>query len=340
MSPSGPWTLALSSLAFAIACRGAPASDPASDPPGSLGGDGGAPSEGDEKPKRVVGYLPTYRSLDPRYLDLETLTHLCVAFANPVGEAGESDFDETVRDSIPPLVRAAHERQVRVLASIAGGTKEQGELVASWIRKDRRATYIEGLLAVVERYDLDGIDVDIEGDAVNEDYEPFVRDLRKALRKGQDLTAAVATKNGEAFPNAALTLYDFVNVMSYDQCSWSEVACDQASFEDSLRDLDYWTETKGVPRSRVVLGVPFYGWCWGCQEKQTALTYGEILFRYPEARTTDWIVDGATTISLNGATTIAKKAKVAKDYGGVMMWELGQDATGDDSLFRVIRDAQ
>ncbi len=328
--------LASSSLLCLLGCHGTPPSEPS----GSVGGAGGETNGPEERPKRVVGYLPTYRSLNPRYLDLETLTHLCVAFANPIGDVGESDFDEAARAQMLPLVRAAHERGVRVLASIAGGTKEQGELVASWITSDRRETYVRGLLSVVERYELDGVDVDIQGEAVNQDYEPFVHALRAALPEDKELTAAVATKNGDAFPNSALAVYDFVNIMSYDQCSWSTTACEQASFEDTLRDLEYWTTDKGVVRSKAVLGVPFYGWCWGCAEKQTALTYGEILFRYSEAKTTDWVVDGDVTISLNSATTIERKAELAHEYGGIMVWELGQDATGDDALFGVIRRAQ
>ena len=35
---------------------------------------------------------------------------------------------------------------------------------------------------------------------------------------------------------------------------------------------------------------------------------------------------------------MAKKAKLAKDYGGIMIWELKQDAKGEKSLLKVIND--
>jgi GH18 family chitinase len=44
------------------------------------------------------------------------------------------------------------------------------------------------------------------------------------------------------------------------------------------------------------------------------------------------------TISCNGPATIAKKTELSKSHGGIMIWELGQDASGDDSLLKVIAD--
>lgn len=296
-----------------------------------------APPEGaTEPPRRVIGYLPTYRSLDPEGIELHLLTHLCIAFANPTGDGDASDFPESVRAAIPPLVAAAHAQHVQVLASIAGGTREQGELVAARLAPERVDGYITGLLALLERYDLDGIDVDIEGKAITETYEPFVKKLRAALPPGKLLTAAVATKNGAPVTRGALETYDFINLMAYDHCSWSDTPCDQASLAGTEQDLAYWTRERSQHPHRVALGVPFYGWCWGCAEQQTALTYAQILANFPQAKTEDWIREGGVEISLNSAATIAEKARWARDYGGVMIWELGQDAPGEDSLLRVV----
>jgi chitinase len=318
------------SLAMTLGCSSMKADAPA--PP--------APDEStaETTPYRVVGYLPTYRSLDPSRLDWSALTHLCIAFANPTGDAAQSDFEPNARPHIAPLVKAAHEQNVKVLASIAGGTKEQGDLVGAQITPERVDSYIDGLLDLVQRYELDGIDVDIEGEAIGATYEPFVRKLRSALRPPHLLTAAVATKHGDPVPVAALSLYDFVNLMAYDHCSWTDEPCVQASVEEAQNDLDYWTNVKEVPRSNLVLGVPFYGWCWGCSESQTARTYAQVLRQYPEARESDWIVDGDVTISLNSEATIRKKTRLGDAYGGIMIWELGQDASGGDSLLRAIAD--
>lgn len=321
----------------ALACSGKGASDPSGAGGADAGGSGGAPAA--SQPRRVVGYLPTYRSLSPARLDFGTLTHLCVAFANPAPD-GTSDFDEGVRASIQPLVDAAHASGVQVLASIAGGTDTGGGAVAAEIVPEKRDAYIASLLDLLDRYQLDGIDVDIEGEHVTDTYEPFVVALRAALPAGKLLTTAVATNNGAAFSAASLAEYDFINLMAYDACGWSDVPCEHSSLERVDEELAYWTRERGVPRDKLVLGVPFYGWCWGCGTQQTAMTYAQILSDYPEAATTDLITDGERTISFNGPTTIAQKAELAEEYGGIMIWELGQDASGDDSLFRVIAAAQ
>ena len=321
----------------AMSTVGAPTSDSPSETDAAVA----AILDGDETPGpwRAVGYLPTYRSLDPTRIDFDALTHLCIAFANPTGTESQSDFDEGAREQIAPLVVAAHEAGVKVLASIAGGTKESGELVAAQTAPENVDAYVAGLIDLVERYDLDGIDNDIEGDAVNEAYEPFVQKLREALPSEKLLTAAVATKNGDPVSDGALVEYDFINIMAYDHCSWTDEACDQASIEGVQEDLTYWTKTRGLPRARAVLGVPFYGWCWGCTDKQSALTYDQIISQYPEAAESDWIVDGEKTISLNGPLTIREKTQLAQSYGGVMIWELGQDARGDASLLTVVKEA-
>lgn len=43
-------------------------------------------------------------------------------------------------------------------------------------------------------------------------------------------------------------------------------------------------------------------------------------------------------IAYNGAVTMAKKAELAKSCGGIMIWELTQDAKGEKSLLKVIND--
>ena len=59
------------------------------------------------------------------------------------------------------------------------------------------------------------------------------------------------------------------------------------------------------------------------------LTYADILGQNAAAATQDQLDLGGSTVYLNSRTTIAAKAVLAKSYGGIMVWELGQDALGD-----------
>lgn len=308
---------------------------PAAAPWAAAGGTGGSTTGDGRLP--VVGYLPTYRSLDPSALNLDALTHLDIAFANTM-DGGGVDFQTDARASIPGLVSAAHAKNVKVLASIAGAAG--GSAVSGRITSANVDAYVSALLDMVNRYSLDGIDVDIEGEYVNSDYEPFVLKLDAALPAGKLLTAAVANWNGDDFSSAALAAYDYINVMSYDHCgTWTD-PCEHSTYADAQSDMAYWVNDRAVPAQKVILGVPFYGYSWGGPDGNVAITYAEALAAYPAAKTTDWISDGGTKISINSAATIGQKAALAKTYGGIMIWELGQDASGPDSLLQVIHDAQ
>ncbi len=301
---------------------------------GASTGTGGAP---DKSGPRVVGYLPTWRNMSPELLDLDTLTHICIAFANPTGSGNEVDFDSK-QSEVGPLVEAAHAKGVKVLASIAGAAG--GEAVRSKLEAGNVDAFVSSLVTFMNSYGLDGIDVDIEGYNVDHTYEPFVKKLSAAIGQDKLLTAAVANWNGDDFSDGALAEYDFINVMSYDHCgTWTD-ACEHSSPGDTQQDMNYWVNTRGYAADKTVLGVPFYGYCWGSSCPGEAMTYADILSYYPEQSTTDYFSGSGYQVSHNSPATIASKATLAKQYGGVMIWELGQDASGDASLFKIIRDAQ
>ena len=304
---------------------------------GTVAGTGGGGV--DKSGPRGEGYLPTYRDMNPANYDFATMTHLCIAFANPTGNGSESEFANTNPTVVQTLIDAAHAQGVKVLASIAGAAG--GGPVEAQIAPGTVDAYVTGLLDLVARYGLDGIDVDIEGEHVKPaTYEPFVKKLSAALPAEALLTVAVANWNGDDFPDGALAEYDFINIMSYDHCGPWNPNCEHSSLASTNEDVAYWANDRGIAADRLVIGVPFYGYCFGSACESEAYTYADLVSRYPEARTTDWIEKPNMTFTLNSATTIATKAELAKTYGGVMIWELGQDATGADSLFKVIADAQ
>ena len=105
-----------------------------------------------------------------------------------------------------------------------------------------------------------------------------------------------------------------------------------STLEQARTDVATFTK-RGVPPSRLVLGLPFYGRSVA-DGKQTR-TYAEIAANKKLPGTTD----ESEGIYFNGPVTIAEKVRWARKEGlaGVMIWELGQDATGDASLLRVIR---
>ena len=95
-----------------------------------------------------------------------------------------------------------------------------------------------------------------------------------------------------------------------------------------------------MSKEKAVLGVPFYGYRWSNGSKGTAVTYSEILSAYGAAAAQkDEVQMGGATVYYSGKPSTQAKAKLARQYGGVMIWELGQDASGNDLLLRALNDA-
>jgi spore germination protein YaaH len=153
------------------------------------------------------------------------------------------------------------------------------------------------------------------------------------------MTAAVGSWFGDRISTAAIQAFDFINVMAYDLHNpfAATEPVQSASIEEATAEVQYWVG-RGLSRERAVFGVPFYGFKW-VAGKSEALTYAQILAGNPAAETSDQVdLSGAVT-HLNSRTTIVAKAQLAKQYGGIMVWELGQDAPGDASLLKAIADA-
>jgi GH18 family chitinase len=95
-----------------------------------------------------------------------------------------------------------------------------------------------------------------------------------------------------------------------------------------------------MPRDRVVYGVPFYGMRWtGGTGNPETVPYSTLLRMDASVTSSDELQRDGNIIYLNSRATIQAKALLAKTYGGIMAWELSQDATGDASLLKAIRDA-
>lgn len=81
----------------------------------------------------------------------------------------------------------------------------------------------------------------------------------------------------------------------------------------------------------MVLGVPFYA-------RPSWADYGTILANVPDAWSRDHVVYNGMEVYYNGMDTIEKKARYAKEnLGGIMIWELTQDASDPEkSLLQII----
>jgi len=213
------------------------------------------------------------------------------------------------------------------------------------LKEDKRILFINNLVAVVLQYNLDGIDIDLEGGDIDANYEIFVIDLAKALRsKNKMITAAIAVYYKDVLSDKALAQYDFVNVMSYDRTgSWRpDKPGPHSTYANAEEDLEYFGTVRSIPKEKMVLGVPFYGYGFGPELTSTAISmnYGQILTEFPEAEFADeFKMPSGKILYYNGITTIKQKTALAKEKAsGIMIWQLKGDTPGEHSLLRAINE--
>lgn len=295
----------------------------------------------DSQTFKVVGYYFLNSAIedtvyaDSNYLFLDGITHLNIAFINPDSAGNfKQDF------AIDTLIKKAHNKNVKVLASIAGGGPHP--YYAILLKDDKRKGFVNNLVSLVQSYNLDGIDVDLEGNDIDINYERFVIELAASLKPRRKLlTAAIATAYKDQLPDKALKQFDYVSVMSYDRTGpWRPGNPGHHSpYTMAVEDLDYWHKTRLVPKDKLVLGLPFYGYGFGALDSPVvSMDYKQIVSIYPnrEARDT-LILPGNVVMYYNNMATIKKKTELAmKKAGGVMIWQLLGDASGDNSLLNSI----
>ncbi len=288
------------------------------------------------KPRfKNIGYLTTWADFDgmTAQTDFSMFTHVNIAFANPnmdgVFSTGLS------KNSMLTMVEKAHTAQCKVLLSIGGAAVD----LATWVHRlsnENRTSTVASLISFVHEHDLDGVDVDLEGDLVTSEwYNPFVAELSMALLDDELLTAAVGTYNANSITDTTVGLFDFINAMTYDaRGPWRPNEPGQHStYEFALSDIAYWKE-RGLDKSKIVLGVPFYGWNFD-KEGVPEMAYKDIVTTYPGAESKDAIGQ----LYYNGQSTIEAKTLLAlKEAGGIMNWDMSLDIEYRDtrSLLRTI----
>jgi len=287
---------------------------------------------------RIVGYYNLRQAAQGgKDAPLKRLTHVNLWFLNP-DTAGNFTDDLS---GLHKFVSRAHRKNVKVLFSIGGGSKQPQ--YHKLLQDEYRPALITNMVNEVLKYNVDGVDVDLEGSDISDKYEDFVVELAAALRRHNKLiTAAIAVYYKDQLSDRALAQYDFVNVMSYDRTGpWRpEFPGPHSLYEHALEDLAYFAEVRGIPAERMTLGVPFYGYGYGPDLHSAAIsmTYGAIVKEYKGSEDVDeWKRPDGKILYYNGIPTIVRKTQLARQHAsGIMIWQVRGDAPGKKSLLKAI----
>ena len=242
-------------------------------------------------------YYPSwrvYRKLPPSTLQLDCINRVYYAFVRVNEDGTLRSLDEYADDQIPtdgtkgciPALVNLKQRSpgLKALVSIGGGSGSK-EFPALAAHETSRARFARACREFVDRYGLDGVDLDWEHPENNVDGHNFII-LLEALR--QELPApryeiSAALPVGEYvlrhidLARAARSL-DYLNLMCYDfNGPWTELCGYQSQLlplsnnihdvHPCLRRSGYaaveYVTSRGFPADKIVLGIPAYARSFG-----------------------------------------------------------------------------
>ncbi|MBI1348101.1 hypothetical protein GC163_17645 [bacterium] len=280
------------------------------------------------EPLKVVAYLPDYRlnALEP---DRGRFITDAIFFSIAPEPGKPLDHPALQRPQVAKLLK--HWRDdfgVRVTFTVGGWNRSQGfaRIAAT---AESRAEFVRDVLRFCDQHGFSGVDLDWEhpeNAAEVAAYGALIHDLKQGLGPDRTVTAAVA--GWQHLPETAWKELDAVHLMAYDNRGR------HSTLESAQKDVARLISL-GVPPERIRLGLPLYG--RGIEQGDRVLTYAEIVDKYHPADDVNE-VDG---LFFNGPDLIRQKLDFCREQklGGVMLWEIGQDARGDASLLQVISEA-
>ena len=312
-------------LALAAAC--APASAPPTVTPSPEMAPTPTTPAPPREPFRIVGYITGGGAVE--LVTFDRLTHINFAFVIPNTDGTLKPIGNAYM--LSRLVGAAHQHHVRVLSSV-GGWGQDAPFEAMAGNPETRKAFIQNILAFVDENNLDGVDIDWEypdAEQSAKNYAALMHELRAALPEGELLTAAVPAlgSNADNFLPETFADVDFLNLMVYD----GDNGAGHSPYQYALDSLAYWS-VRGLPREKMVLGVPFYA-------RPGEASYRKLVNADPSAAQQDSMEYLGATVYYNGLPTIIEKTRLAMEKAsGVMFWTLEDDTTDDTSLIKAIYD--
>ncbi|HSW62125.1 MAG TPA: glycoside hydrolase family 18 protein [Dissulfurispiraceae bacterium] len=277
---------------------------------------------------RTVGYLPYYRmdTIQPVWFGaVDDLIYYNVK-PDPSGELDASNFNQ---DSLLEIQSLARHTDMRILLTV-GGWEESNGFGPMATDEKRRNKFIRQLLVFCREHNFDGVDFDWEFPKNREEEDAYSALLVETKRAFQPhrMLVTVAVGHAQRLSPEAYQAVDHVHLMSYDHGTVFPTY--EAGVADVQRQLAF-----GVPKEKLYLGVPFFG--RNRKDINDTISYADLILKYQPPPDSD----RAENYYFNGIGTIQKKVRFAQEQGlaGMMIWELGQDATDQTSLLRALTEA-
>ena len=291
----------------------------------------------------VVGYATYWDKTMP---DPSLMTHINYAFAHI-----KDDFESLDIKTPSRLTQIAGLKKknpkLKVLLSIGGW--EAGNFSEMAADATHRKNFSENCVAAVKKYNLDGIDLDWEyptssmaGISSSPDdtknFTLLVKELRSVLGNDKLLTMASSANAKYVDFKSCVEYLNFVNIMTYDmgdppyhnaglyKSTKTTLSCDEAVSKHF---------SKGVPYSKMVLGIPFYGHGDG-KNFDDYIDFKDIHYdpekygmRWDSSAQVPYLADasGNMVFTYDDEVSVGLKADYVKTNGlkGAMYWNIEAD---------------
>lgn len=348
-----------------------------------------------EKPKPkpvIIAYIGGFRGLiSTDSIDVWRLSHINYAFIDIKDNRAWLHFEATDTINLRKLSELKNlNNNLKILISI-GGWKWSKNFSDAVLTDTSRQNFVTSAVAIVSKYNLDGIDIDWEypgmmGDSNvyrpedKQNYTLLFRDLRHSLDSLNQITHLkyfITTAVGgwreyiDHTEMEKLQRYtDFINIMSYDYADVSDTISGHHTNLYSSRDTSQSSAHRaiqdfiaaGIPPSKIVMGIAFYGKGWEMESADNNGLYRKTLkgvrgggFTYLKDSVIDkngykqywdtvamapYLFNSETNvfISYDDERSVEEKCNYVKEHhlAGAMFWEYNSDMK--EYLLKIIAD--
>lgn len=275
-------------------------------------------------------------------------------------------WNDTTTGQIKNTIKLAHSKDIKVLALVHNllyGSSKTGQQAAHRVLNNtaKRQRFVGQVLQLVKGSGYDGVNIDIENiypqDGKN--FSLFLKDLKTSFAKNDLLvTVSVPAKTRDSYPGQWGQHFDYkeiskwadrVVVMAYDEHGFSSGPGPIASTTWLEKVIRYSVSV--IPRDRILLGVPAYGFDWSEDGKNPKYLSFKTALETAKSQNVEPVIDQTSKsphfnyqvnqnnhhVWFENAASSKYKIQLAQRYGlqGIAIWRLGME---DPGIWKLIRN--
>lgn len=319
------------------------------------------------KPK-VIGWIPYWdqkTAFESFSKNIKLFDFVSVFWYRVNANGNLTTYKQTIEDQ--SIIDLAHQNKVKILAVVAnmpdyeeGGDWDPRRVNQILSTPKARSKHISDLLTLIEKNNLDGIDIDYEAlrSSQKENFSLLIEELADKLHeKGKILGVAIHPKTSENNPaeNNGSHAQDLARIakaadhmylMTYTQHAISSPPGPAGSIDWIEKIIGYAVNDVGVPKEKIFLGIGLFGLEWhqtnngsfyGDNDDLTFRQIKSIIENYSakirwdqKAKSAhfDYLKMGERHIVwYENSESVVERLKLAKNFnlGGIAFWRLGDE---------------